>query len=161
MTSQFTNHKISIAETTIDLVTAGEGHSLVLLHGFPETKMTWHKIAPKLAENFKIIIPDLPGHGDSIGPSQNSKHLNYSKRALATLLITAIKQLGIEHFALAGHDRRGRVAYRMALDHPELVTSLVLLGIIPNYRRTIFYCHAGFCVMFGLPWISLNGIGKT
>jgi haloacetate dehalogenase len=132
MTSGFTNHRISVAETTIDLVTAGEGHPLVLLHGFPETKMAWHKIAPKLAENFKVIVPDLPGYGDSTAPSQDSKHLNYSKRALASLLISAVRQLGIEHFSLAGHDRGGRVAYRMAIDYPELVSSVVLLGIIPT-----------------------------
>jgi haloacetate dehalogenase len=132
VTDQFINHKISVAEATIDLMIAGEGYPLVLLHGFPETKLAWRKVAPKLAEHFKVIVPDLPGYGDSTGPSHDPKHFNYSKRGLANILISAIKQLGIERFALAGHDRGGRVAYRMALDHPEAVTSLVVLSIIPT-----------------------------
>jgi haloacetate dehalogenase len=134
MTDEFIHHRISIGETTIDLLVAGEGHPLVLLHGFPETKMAWHKVAPGLAKNFQVILPDLPGYGDSTGPLQDPKHSNYSKRALAELLISAMKQLAIERFALAGHDRGGRVAYRMALDHPEVVTSLVILEVIPTFE---------------------------
>lgn len=130
--SQFKAYKIPVGDATIDLAMSGEGHPLVLLHGFPETKMAWRKIAPKLAEGFKVLVPDLPGYGDSTGPTSDSKHENYSKRALASILIQAIKQLGIEQFALAGHDRGGRIAYRLALDHPGLVTSLTLLGIIPT-----------------------------
>jgi haloacetate dehalogenase len=126
------NHIISVGDITVNLTISGTGYPVVLVHGFPETKIAWNKIAPKLAEDFTVIIPDLPGYGDSSGPLADSKHQNYSKRSLGNILIQVIKQLGIDQFALAGHDRGGRVAYRMALDHPELITNLVLLDIIPT-----------------------------
>jgi haloacetate dehalogenase len=146
MLKGFTKHTISVGKgATINLAMAGEGHPVVLLHGFPETKMAWREVAPMLIGDFKVIVPDLPGYGDSTGPSPDSKHDNYSKRGLGNLLIEAIRQLGIEQFSLVGHDRGARVAYRMALDHPELITMLVLMGIIPtievmeklNYRTVL------------------------
>jgi haloacetate dehalogenase len=128
----FTTQKISAGEVEIDLAMAGDGYPLVLLHGFPETKMAWHKIVPRLATHFKVIIPDLPGYGDSSAPRSDPTHENHTKRATGNLLLQAIQQLGVRQFALAGHDRGARVAYRMALDHPNQITSLVLLGIIPT-----------------------------
>jgi haloacetate dehalogenase len=142
--NMFLHDRISVNDNVIDLIHAGDGYPVVLLHGFPETKMAWHKIAPRLAEKFKVIIPDLPGYGDSIGPRPSEKHENHSKHALGDILIHAIKQLGIERFAVAGHDRGGRVAYRMALDHPHAISSLALLGIIPTVEMTekLFYAAA-------------------
>jgi haloacetate dehalogenase len=129
MLEGFVCEKITVDEMVIDIALAGEGYPVVLLHGFPETKIAWYKVVQRLTPHFKVIMPDLPGYGDSVGSSPD-----YSKRTLGNILIQAIKQLDIEQFSLAGHDRGGRVAYRMALDHPEKISSLALLEIIPTYQ---------------------------
>jgi haloacetate dehalogenase len=110
----------------------GTGYPLLLLHGFPQTHVAWHEVAPLLADNFTLIIPDLPGYGDSTGPAPDEQHEAYSKRNLGNLLVTLMKQLGFTAFAVAGHDRGGRVGYRMAFDHPGVVKALAVLDIIPT-----------------------------
>lgn len=111
----------------------GNGPPLLLLHGFSETHVMWHRVAPQLAERFTVIIADLPGYGWSDMPESDEQHTPYTKRAMAKTLVEAMEQLGHVHFALAGHDRGGRVSYRLALDHPGRLSKLAVLDILPTY----------------------------
>ncbi|MBL0928841.1 MAG: alpha/beta hydrolase [Alphaproteobacteria bacterium] len=116
----------------------GEGPPLLLLHGYPQTHLMWHKVAPSLAQRFTVICPDLRGYGASSKPEPDPENLLYSKRAMAADMVGLMAALGFETFAVAGHDRGGRVAYRLALDHPELVTKIATLDIVPtlsNWNR--------------------------
>ena len=101
--------------------TGGEGPPLFLLHGYPQTHAMWHRLAPKLAPHFRLILLDLRGYGSSSVPPTVPDHSTYSKRAMARDVVEIADQLGIERFFLCGHDRGGRVAYRLALDHPGRV----------------------------------------
>ena len=111
----------------------GKGPPLLLLHGFSETHVMWHRVAPQLADKFTLIIADLPGYGWSDMPESDRDHTPYTKRAMAQTMVEAMEQLGHVHFALAGHDRGGRVAYRLALDHPGRLSQLAVLDILPTY----------------------------
>ncbi len=111
----------------------GKGPPLLLLHGFSQTHVQWHRVAPQLADKFTLIIADLPGYGWSDMPDSDEHHTPYTKRAMANTIIEAMEQLGHVHFALAGHDRGGRVAYRLALDHPGRLSKLAVLDILPTY----------------------------
>jgi haloacetate dehalogenase len=116
----------------------GRGPGLLLLHGNPQTHVMWHKIAPRLAQDFTVVCADLRGYGDSGKPPTTPDHAPYSKRAMALDQIEVMRQLGFERFSVAGHDRGGRCAYRMALDHPDKVEKLAVLDIIPTgeaFRR--------------------------
>jgi haloacetate dehalogenase len=110
----------------------GSGPPLLVLHGYPQTHVMWHAAAPLLAEHFTVVAADLPGYGDSFLPPVTEDHAGHGKRALADDLVAAMAQLGHETFAVAGHDRGGRVAYRMALDHPAVVSRLAVLDIVPT-----------------------------
>jgi haloacetate dehalogenase len=112
----------------------GDGPPLVLLHGYPQTHVMWHLVAPKLAERFRLILCDLRGYGQSSVPPTVPDHSTYSKRAMARDVIEIADQLGFKSFFLCGHDRGGRVAYRLALDHPGRVERLITLDIIPTYN---------------------------
>src|SRR3712207_6065986 len=112
--------------------TGGEGPPVLLLHGYPQTHLMWHAVAPRLAERFTVVAADLPGYGDSFRPPLSADHAAHSKRALAHDLIAAMGRLGHGSFSVAGHDRGGRVAYRMALDHPSIVSRLAVLDIVPT-----------------------------
>jgi haloacetate dehalogenase len=112
----------------------GKGPPLLLLHGFSETHVMWHRVAPQLADRFTLIIADLPGYGWSDMPESDRDHTPYTKRAMAQTMIEAMEQLGHVHFALAGHDRGGRVSYRLALDHPGRLSRLAVLDILPTYE---------------------------
>jgi haloacetate dehalogenase len=112
----------------------GNGPPLLLLHGFSSTHVMWHSVAPQLADRFTLIIADLPGYGWSDMPVSDEDHTPYTKRAMAKTLIEAMGQLGHVQFALAGHDRGGRVAYRLALDHPGRLSKLAVLDILPTYN---------------------------
>src|SRR3984893_14091306 len=112
----------------------GRGPPLLLLHGFSETHVMWHRVAPQLADRFTPIIADLPGYGWSDMPQSDKDHTPYTKRAMAQTMIEAMEQLGHVHFALAGHDRGGRVSYRLALDHPGRLSKLAGLDILPTYN---------------------------
>jgi haloacetate dehalogenase len=109
----------------------GRGPGLLLLHGNPQTHVMWHKIAPRLAENFTVVATDLRGYGDSGKPQTAADHAPYSKRAMARDMTIVMEQLGFRHFAVVGHDRGGRVAHRLALDHPSRVQRLAVLDIVP------------------------------
>ncbi|MFG1948536.1 alpha/beta fold hydrolase [Nonomuraea sp. NPDC048826] len=110
---------------------SGDGPPLVLLHGFPETRTMWRDVVPMLATEFTVVTMDLTGYGDSPCPPSDHTHARYTKRAMAADVIQTMETLGYEQFAVAGHDRGGRVAYRMALDHPARVRKLAVLDIIP------------------------------
>jgi len=110
----------------------GSGPPVLLLHGFPETSLMWHRIAPLLASDFAVVAADLPGYGRSDCPVDGEGHSAMSKRALASTLVEVMKALGHEAFAVIGHDRGGRVAYRAALDHPDKVTAVAVLDVIPT-----------------------------
>jgi haloacetate dehalogenase len=107
---------------------------LLLLHGYPQTHVMWHKIAPRLAQDFTVIASDLRGYGDSGKPHGDPEHLNYSKRVMAQDQVEVMEQLGFESFLLVGQDRGGRVAHRLTKDHPQRVRKLATLDIIPTHR---------------------------
>jgi haloacetate dehalogenase len=112
----------------------GEGPPLLLLHGYPQTHVMWHRVAPELAKKFTLIIPDLPGYGWSDVPETDADHTPFTKRAMAQVMIAMMGKLGHVQFALAGHDRGGRVAYRLALDHPGRLSRFAVLDILPSYE---------------------------
>jgi len=112
----------------------GSGPPLVLVHGYPQTHVEWHRIAPALAERFTLVMPDLRGYGASSIPANDATNAPYSKRAMAADVVAVMRALGFARFAVAGHDRGGRVAYRLALDAPERVTRLAVLDIVPTHE---------------------------
>ncbi|WP_417719673.1 alpha/beta fold hydrolase [Salipiger sp.] len=123
----------------IRFAVAGEGPPLLLLHGHPQTHVTWRKIAPALARRFTVVAMDLRGYGDSAKPEGGADHVNYSKREMARDPVALMAALGFRRFDVAGHDRGGRVAHRMALDHPDAVRRLAVFDIAPTatmYART-------------------------
>jgi haloacetate dehalogenase len=115
----------------IHLRHAGEGPPLLLLHGNPQTHVSWHRVAPRLAERFHVVAMDLRGYGDSTGPDP-AETANYTFRAMAQDGVEVMRALGHERFLVAGHDRGARVGHRMALDHPGSVLRLALLDILPT-----------------------------
>jgi haloacetate dehalogenase len=128
----FATEDIATERGPVHARAGGSGSPLLLLHGYPETHLMWHSVAPSLAQRFTAVAADLPGYGDSFAPPVSDDHASHSKRALAADLVAAMAALGHHRFAVAGHDRGGRVAYRMALDHPEVVTRLAVLDIVPT-----------------------------
>ena len=132
MFDAFDEVDLSTAETTIFIRHGGDGPPLLLLHGFPETHLMWRDIAPILASRFTVVCADLRGYGRSGCPPSTPDHYPYSKRAMAEDMVEVMRHLGFERFSLVGHDRGGRVAYRLALDHPERVARLAVLDVLPN-----------------------------
>ncbi|SFB14284.1 haloacetate dehalogenase [Collimonas sp. OK607] len=139
MFSGFEHGMADVNGTQINYIRGGSGPALLLLHGHPQTHVIWHKVALQLASRFTVIAADLRGYGDSGKPAGLPDHSNYSKRSMGQDQIDLMAQLGFPQFLLMGHDRGGRVAYRMALDHPHAVSKLVLLDIAPTlamYEQT-------------------------
>ncbi len=132
MFAGFESRRIQTSGSEIFLRRAGNGPPLLLLHGYPQTHVIWHKIAPALAEHFSVITPDLRGYGDSGKPESDADHRRYSKRAMALDMVEVMDALGFERFSVAGHDRGGRVAHRLARDHPARVDKLAVLDIAPT-----------------------------
>ena len=144
---------IDTGEATIRVMHAGSGPPLLLLHGHPQTLAMWHKIGPRLAQDFTVVAADLRGYGESSKPPTTRDHEPYSKRAMARDQVEVMRQLGFERFFVAGHDRGGRVAYRMALDHPERVLKLAVLDIVPTgeaFRRADMKFGLGYWHWFFL-----------
>jgi haloacetate dehalogenase len=129
--SDFEGMAVGVPGATINMRHAGSGPPVLLLHGFPQTLLMWREIAPILAGDFTVVCADLRGYGDSSCPSSAPDHAPYSKRAMAQDMVAVMDELGFQRFAIAGHDRGGRVAYRAALDHPERVEKLAVLDVVP------------------------------
>lgn len=135
----FEERVVKTSGTTIHAWIAGEGPPLLLLHGYPQTHVMWHKVAPQLAERYQVIAPDLRGYGKSGKPPGGERHIQYSKRAMAQDQADLMQALGHSRFSVIAHDRGARVAHRLALDHTERVEKIVLLDIAPTeemYRST-------------------------
>src|SRR5271154_203764 len=126
--------KIETSGATINVVSGGQGPPLLLLHGAPQSLATWHLIAPQLAKDYTVVAADLRGYGDSSKPADGEKHVNYSKRAMALDGVEVMRHFGFEQFAVVGHDRGGRVAHRMALDHAGQLTKVAVIDIVPTYK---------------------------
>lgn len=126
----FDTIELDIGETRIFLRWSGSGPAILLLHGFPETHLMWRDVAPRLAERFTVVCPDLRGYGRSFCPASRPDHAPYAKRAMAQDMVAVMERLGFRRFSVAGHDRGGRVAYRLALDHPARVERLAVLDIL-------------------------------
>ncbi len=130
----FEERKVSTSGAAINLVMGGSGPPLLLLHGYPQSHAMWHKVAPRLAEQFTVVAADLRGYGDSDKPAGDPEHLTYSKRAMARDQAEVMESLGFSSFFLAGHDRGARVSHRLTKDYPERVLKLATLDIIPTHR---------------------------
>ncbi len=126
----FEHRRIDTSGATIHVALAGRGEPLLLLHGYPQTHLMWRHVAPLLARRFTVVCADLRGYGDSSKPAGSADHANYAKRAMALDMVEVMAALGHARFLLAGHDRGGRVAYRLALDHPQVVRRLALIDIV-------------------------------
>jgi haloacetate dehalogenase len=131
---------IEVADTSIHGRRGGVGPPVLLLHGFPETHVMWHAVAPRLAEQFTVVATDLRGYGDSGAPESDPDHTPYSMRTLARDQVDAMHALGYQTFAVVGHDRGARCAYRMALDHPTSIDRVGVLDIVPTGHA---FNHAG------------------
>ena len=129
----FKTFDVNTTGATIHGVVGGSGPPLLLLHGAPQSHISWRIVAPQFAKSYTVIAPDLRGYGDSSKPADGEGHANYSKRAMALDQVEVMKHFGFDRFPVVGHDRGGRVAHRMALDHPDKVTRIAVLDIIPTY----------------------------
>ncbi len=139
MHERFVAARAELGDTAIAYDLGGNGPPLLLLHGYPQTRLIWRKLAPALAERFTVVAADLRGYGESGTPVSGRDHAGYSKRAMAADMVALMRRLGHERFMVAGHDRGGRVGHRMALDHPGRVQRLAVLDIAPThhmYRST-------------------------
>jgi haloacetate dehalogenase len=132
----FERLRIKTSGAEINGVVGGSGPPLLLLQGWPQTHLEWRHVAPDLAKHFTVVATDLRGYGDSSKPPDGENHAGYSKRTMAQDQVEVMRALGFERFAVAGHDRGGRVACRMALDHSQSITRLALLDIVPT--RTLY-----------------------
>jgi haloacetate dehalogenase len=133
MLDGFETRDVQTRDTSIRVRIGGAGPPLLLLHGYPQTHAMWHRVAPALAEHCTVACADLRGYGDSGKPASDFEHAAYSKRAMAQDMVEAMAGLGSTRFRLAGHDRGGRVAHRMALDHPERLASVAMIDIVPTH----------------------------
>lgn len=132
MMDAFSTVEIETHETSIFARSFGAGPPILLLHGFPQTHLMWRGIAPVLARAFTVVCADLRGYGRSGCPDSTPTHAPYAKRAMARDMVIMMERLGFPRFSVAGHDRGGRVAHRMALDHPDRIDRLAVLDIVPT-----------------------------
>lgn len=132
MLETFERHDVDVDGTRIHAVVGGDGPPVLLLHGYPQSHVMWHEVAPGLAARHTVVLADLRGYGDSCRPASEPDHASYAKRAMAADQVGLMRHLGHESFALVGHDRGARVAHRLCLDHPEVVSRAALLDIVPT-----------------------------
>lgn len=138
--SGFDESTVSVGGVELHVASGGEGAPVLLLHGFPETHLTWRHVGPTLAEGFRVVCPDLPGYGASAKPVGADA---YAKRATAATMVRLMRELGHERFSVVGHDRGALVAFRAALDHPDAIEHLAVIDVIPTVDM----------------WASLHGVG--
>ncbi|HWV92766.1 MAG TPA: alpha/beta hydrolase [Vicinamibacterales bacterium] len=139
----FKSFKVKTSGAEINGVVGGSGPPILLLHGAPQSHVSWRLVAPKLAATRTVVVPDLRGYGDSSKPPDGENHANYSKRAMALDQVEVMKRFGFDQFPVIGHDRGGRVTHRMALDHPDKVTHAGVLDIVPTH-----YLYTHFKIEF-------------
>jgi haloacetate dehalogenase len=149
----FSADEIDVGDTTIFARSSGTGPAVLLLHGFPQTHLMWHAVAPILAQQCFVVCADLRGYGRSGCPPSSSDHAPYAKRAMARDMVRLMARLGCERFSVAGHDRGGRVAYRLALDHPAYVNRVAVLDVVPTHTAWQ-HADADFALGFW-PWSLL------
>jgi haloacetate dehalogenase len=135
--SGFERRQIKTSGATINVLRGGRGAPLLLIHGYPQTHVEWHRIAGRLAERFTVVAVDLRGYGDSSKPPGGENHANYSKRAMALDQVEVMRAVGFDRFAVVGHDRGARVTWRLAVEHPERVTKAAVLDIVPMPYSTV------------------------
>jgi haloacetate dehalogenase len=128
----FEHFDVDIQGTRIHAALGGDGPPVLLLHGYPQTHVMWHSVAPQLAERHTVVLADLRGYGDSSRPASAAGHASYAKRAMAADQVELMRHLGFDTFALVGHDRGARVAHRLCLDYPQVVSGVALLDIVPT-----------------------------
>jgi haloacetate dehalogenase len=144
--------KVKTTGAEIHVVKGGQGPPLLLLHGAPQTRITWRLVAPLLMKDYTLVIPDLRGYGDSSKPPDTPDHVNYSKRHMALDMVEVMKSFGYGRFPVVGQDRGGRVGHRLALDHPDTVTKLAVLDIVPTHYH---YTHVNLAFAEAYPhWFS-------
>jgi haloacetate dehalogenase len=151
---RFKTAEIKTGDNTIFIRRYGKGSPLLLVHGFPRTSLMWRYVAPRLAESYTVICVDLRGYGQSGVPASSDDHYPYSKRAMANELVAVMDELGFARFDLVGHDRGGRVSYRLALDHPDKVQRLAVFDVIP-ISEGWGHADAKFAMTYW-PWILLS-----
>jgi haloacetate dehalogenase len=150
----FETAQVEVSGNTIFIRRYGRGSPILMVHGFPRTSLMWRFLAPKLAENHTVICVDLRAYGRSGIPATTADHFPYSKRAMAKELVDLMAQLGFPSFTLIGHDRGGRVSYRLALDHPQSVERLAVFDVIPILEAWA-RSDARFAQTYW-PWILLS-----
>jgi haloacetate dehalogenase len=153
MLDDFDTAEVETGETSIFIRRSGSGPPILLLHGFPQTHVMWRSVTPIMARHFTVICADLRGYGRSGCPMSAADHAPYSKRAMARDMVAIMERLGFRRFSVAGHDRGGRVAYRLALDHPERVHRTAVLDVIPT-EEAWERADAKFALAFW-PWSLL------
>jgi haloacetate dehalogenase len=153
----FDHRRIPVEGIEINARIGGAGPPLLLLHGYPETHACWHRLAPRLAESFRVVLPDLPGYGDSGFMEPDDEDRNYSKRNLAAVMVALMRALSHKRFRLVGHDRGARVAYRLALDHPERVERLALFDILPTLEEWEHFDKEEALATFHWPFLAQPG----
>jgi haloacetate dehalogenase len=152
----FDERSIEVAPgVALHVRTAGTGTPVVLLHGYPQNGVCWHRVAPALAERHAVVVPDLRGYGRSSTPPDDDGHTVYSKRTMASDIAAVMSSLGHERFAVVGHDRGGRVAYRLTLDHPARVDRLCTLDIVPTIEQFEVLASSRRAAVFGFHWYFL------
>ena len=155
MLAGFSDARVDVGDgVAIRVRQAGDGPPVLLLHGYPQTHACWHRVAPRLVEaGFRVVLTDLRGYGGSSKPASAPDHSTYSKRAMAADQVAVMRHLGLDRFAVAGHDRGGRVTHRMALDHPGAVSRWAVLDIAPTatmYAKTDMAFATGYYHWFFL-----------
>lgn len=143
MFEKFVLEYIDVGPVTLRVRHGGSGYPVLLLHGHPRTHATWHRVAPLLAGDYSVVCPDLRGYGRSSKPAATDDHATYSKRAMAQDCLRLMQELGYDRFAVVGHDRGAYVAFRLAMDHPEAVSHLLVADAVP-IGEALARCDAGF-----------------
>jgi haloacetate dehalogenase len=155
----FEQRHVTVGQVSINTLTAGTGPPVLLMHGYPQTHVIWHHVAPMLADEYTVVLTDLRGYGDSAKPASTPDHTAYSKQTMARDQHEVMRALGFDRYAVVGHDRGGRVGHRLALDYPDAVTALAVLDIVPTLH-TFRHADAHFGLGY-FHWFFLaagNGI---